>query len=319
MRKTAWVLATGLVFVCSLAAQSQRQLGRELTWAFPAKVESNAPPIPETPVPKTLPGSKKMYTQAQVDDLANPPDWYPEDHGPLPRVVSDGGVNKGFACGSCHLMSGYGHPESSDLVDLQANYIIRQMADFKSGARKEPIRMEGIARATSDEDTRAAAEYFANVKPRQEPWVKVIETEMVSVTYLGPGRMRFAKPGAGMEPIGNRIIMVPQDVERARLRDPRSGFIAYVPVGSLAKGKILVENPPPGKTTTCQTCHDNSLNGLGNVPRIAGHHPIYTVRQLYMFKDGSRNGPDAPPMQDIVSTLSDADFLNIAAYLGSLH
>jgi cytochrome c553 len=258
------------------------------------------------------------HTQEQVDNLSSPPDWYPDEHAPAPRIVSDGSANKGFACGSCHLMSGYGHPESSDLVGLPAAYIVQQMADFKSGARKEPIRMTAIAQATSDEDVREAAEWFANLKPSATPWVRTVEAPTVPRTYLGPGRMRFAHPEGATEPIGSRIIMLPENVARARLRDPRSGFIAYVPPGSIARGKALVETGDGGKTVACAICHGDGLHGLGNVPRIAGHHPIYTVRQLHLFKDGSRNGPDAALMKRSVEKLSDDDILAISAYLGSL-
>jgi cytochrome c553 len=47
-------------------------------------------------------------------------------------------------------------------------------------------------------------------------------------------------------------------------------------------------------------------------------HPIYTVRQLYGFKDGSRNGADAAVMKPVVERLTDDDILAISAYLGSL-
>jgi cytochrome c553 len=312
------VIVSSLTLLSS-GALSQQSTSDDRSWAFPAKVELNRPPIEEEPGPKQLPGSAKTYTQEQVDNLSSPPDWYPDDHSPAPGIISDGSANKGFACGSCHLMSGYGHPESSDLVGLPAAYIVQQMADFKSGARKEPIRMTAIAQATSDEDVRQAAEWFASLKPSSKPWVRTIEADTVPRTYLGPGRMRFAHPDGGMEPIGNRIIMLPEDVARARLRDPHSGFVAYVPVGSLAKGKALVETGGGGKTVACAICHGDALQGLGNVPRIAGHHPIYTVRQLNLFKDGSRNGADAALMKRSVEKLTDEDILAIAAYLGSIH
>ena len=55
-------------------------------------------------------------------------------------------------------MSGHGHQESADLAGLSAEYIIRTMADFKSGARIDPARMNAIAKGMSDEDVRQAAE-----------------------------------------------------------------------------------------------------------------------------------------------------------------
>ena len=129
--------------------------------------------------------------------------------------------------------------------------------------------------------------------------------------------MRFAEPDGSLEPIGARIITVPEDPARARLRDPYSGFVAYVPRGSLARGKDLVESGA-GITAPCGSCHGSAMEGQGDTPRLAGVHPIYTVRQLHWFKDGSRNGPNAHSMQPVVERLTDADVLAIAAYLGSM-
>ena len=61
-----------------------------------------------------------------------------------------------LACGSCHLMSGHGHQESADLAGLSADYIVRTMADFKSGTRIDPARMNAIAKAMSDDDMQAS-------------------------------------------------------------------------------------------------------------------------------------------------------------------
>ena len=56
-------------------------------WAYPV----NPPPTPlDDTVQKHLPDSTKAYTQAQIDDGFNPPDWYPQDHPPMPDVVAHG-------------------------------------------------------------------------------------------------------------------------------------------------------------------------------------------------------------------------------------
>src|SRR5438874_5658223 len=102
------------------------------------------------------------------------------------------------------------------------------MADFKSGARKDSARMNAIAKDVSDEESRQAAEWFAGLKPMR--WTKVVEADTVPVTFVGHGRMRFAKPEDGTEAIGNRIVTVPQDVDGARSRAPHAGFTAYVPM-----------------------------------------------------------------------------------------
>jgi cytochrome c553 len=179
--------------------------------------------------------------------------------------------------------------------------------------------MNAIAKELSDDEIKQAAEWFAKLKPMA--WTKVTEAAMVPKTFVGQGRMRFVQPGGEMEPIGNRIITVPQDQTRARLRDPHAGagFIAYVPVGSIARGKALVETGGSGKTIACSICHGDALKGLGNVPRLAGLHPIYIARQLYLFKDGSRNGIDAQLMKKAVAQLTDEDMLSLSAFLASLN
>jgi cytochrome c553 len=176
--------------------------------------------------------------------------------------------------------------------------------------------MSNAAKHISDEDSHAAAAWFASLKADPPKWTRVVETATVPKTYLGPGRMRFVDPEGGREPLGDRIISVPEDAGRARQRDPRVGFIAYVPPGSVARGKVLANGG--GKTIECAICHGEGLKGLGNVPRIAGSHPIYIVRQLNGFKTDARNGPDAQLMKRVVKDLSDQDIIALSAYIGSL-
>ena len=312
------------LFVISAAALlAQAPAGKDLGWAYPtANMVVNKPPLAEKEEGQlTVEGSSKSLTMPQIEDLNAPPDWFPNAHGPAPRIVTDGRGNKGFACGSCHLMNGLGHPESGDVQGLTPEYFVETMKDFKSGKRKDPIRMTAIAQATSDEDVVAAAEWFATLKAPATPWIKVIEQNTVPKTYLGQGRMRFIDPDdKGTEPIGNRIIMLPMDVKRARLRDPRAGagFNALVPVGSVAKGKALATTGGNGKSVECAICHGEGLKGLGNVPRIANVHPIYLVRQLYNFQTGANSSADAQLMKRVVAKLTDEDIVNLAAYAASL-
>src|SRR5262245_4695879 len=147
-------------FAVSIVVQSQQRSGSDLSWAFPVK---NGDLPPEEAGPKTIPGSNKSYTQPQIEDLSNPPDWFPEEHPPAPQIVQHG-HGDALACGACHLMSGVGHPESADMAGLTAEYIRRQMAGFKSTARKETKRMKTIAGALSDEENRQAAEWVPKTK-----------------------------------------------------------------------------------------------------------------------------------------------------------
>jgi len=214
-------------------------------------------------------------------------------------------------------MSGQGHPESADIAGLPAEYLVRQMHYFKSGARKDDVRMGPIAKATSDEDIRKAAEYFAGLKPA--PHLKVIETNTPPKTYIATeGRHRVLSPEGGTELIGHRILEIPEDVQRANYRDPHSHFIAYVPPGSIAKGEALVKTGGSGKTITCTICHGDQLKGLGEVPRIAGMQPLYIARQLIQIQNGSSAGTNAALMKKAVANLTEDDIISISAYLGTL-
>jgi cytochrome c553 len=255
-------------------------------------------------------GSAKEYDAAAIAGNANPPDWFPEEHKPAPQSVT-GGSGFPMACGSCHLMSGQGHSESADLAGMPAEYLIRQMAYYKAGTRKDDARMGPIAKTTSDEAVRAAAEYFAALKPR--PFVKVIETANPPKTFIATaGRHRQLDPSGGTEPIGRRILEVPENPLATEIRDPHSGFIAYVPPGSIAKGEAIV------KSGACGLCHGDTLKGLGEVPRLAGLQPLYIARQLFDLQYGSSAGKAAELMKRAVANLSEDDIIAISAYLGSL-
>ena len=313
-----WIKVVLFVSLFTVAAAAQNPAPLTIPnglpeWAFniPDKVQ---PPEPKVPAVVRAQGAAKEMEATAVAGNANPPDWFPDEHPAPPRSVKGPMPN---ACGSCHLMSGQGHPESADIAGMPAAYIIRQMGYFKSGVRKEEARMGPIARAVSDEDARQAAEYFAAVTPM--PFVKVIETATPPKTYVSAdARHRRIMPEGGTEPIGRRIIQVPDDPMRTTIRDPHSGFTAYVPPGSIAKGKALVETGGGGRTIACGICHGDTLQGLGNVPRLAGVHPIYLARQLYLFKDGTRNGVDAQLMKKPAARLTDDDILDVSAYLASL-
>jgi cytochrome c553 len=297
------------------------QAGQSLGWAYPVPDQTSQAGPPDN-TKKGVPGSSRSYTQAQIDDQFNPPDWFPDEHGPLPNVVQKG--IQAQACGSCHLMSGMGHPESATLAGLPVAYMLRQMDDFKNGLRTDPKvheksqragRMNVIAAGLPAEDMHKAIEWFASLKP--VVWYKVEEAQTAPKTWINGGRMRLPLPSGGTEPLGNRIITVPQDPTRVEERDPHSGFIAYVPPGSLKRGEELVKGGN-GKTVACAICHGEGLQGLGDIPRIAGIHPIYIMRQLFDFQVGANTSTAAAQMKKVVEKLTEDDMIAISAYTASL-
>src|SRR4051812_30906227 len=288
-------------------------------WAF-AVNPPGAQPAPDDGVARHVPNSSAAFTLTQIRDLFRVPDWHPDNHSPMPEIVEEGRKPGVFACGFCHLPNGLGRPENSSLAGLPADYIMQQVADFKSGARRSsepaslPVNlMIAVAKAATEAEVKIAAEYFAALK--RTPWIRVVETDTVPQTRVA-GWMLIAD-GGGHEPIGQRVIEMPEDLERTELRDSASGFIAYVPVGSVQKGEALAANGN-GKTTPCAICHGADLKGLGPVPALAGRSPSYIIRQLYDIKHGTRDGSWTALMKSVVSKLSQEDMVAIAAYTASL-
>lgn len=289
-------------------------------WAFVVN-PPGTPKVPDDGTLRRVPGSSAAFTLTQIRDLFTVPDWHPDDHPPMPEVVRHGAKPGVFACGYCHLANGLGRPENSSLAGLPAEYIVQQVADFRSGARKSsepaslPVNfMIAVAKAVSDTDLNAAAKYFSALQ--RKPWIRVVETNTVPKTLVA-GWILVATRAGATEPIGQRIIEMPEDLERTELRDDASGFIAYVPTGSIRKGETLVKTGGAGKTTPCTICHGADLRGLGPVPVLAGRSPSYIVRQLYDMRHGVRNGPWMELMKPVVARLSTEDMVAIAAYTAS--
>ena len=285
-------------------------------WAYPVAPQGLPRPDPNKTV--TVPGSDKTYNEVQVNDPFGPPDWFPGDHAPLPKTVAEGRKPGVRACALCHLTTGDGHPESSGIAGLPAAYIVRQLNEFKNGGRKgiRTTAMAEIAKAINDDEAREAAEYFAPRKPLVG-YTKVVEAATVPKSVVGEGAMRFEAKEGGTEPIGNRIIVVPQNEEAARARNPRVGFVSYVPPGSVAKGRELATTGG-GKTLPCTICHGQGLKGIGEVPAIANRDPIYLYRQLNDMQGGMRTGNSMALMKAVVEKLDSSDMIALAAYVGSL-
>jgi len=271
-----------------------------------------------------LPGTSAAYSRVDVRDGQNVIDWFPNEHPPMPNVIAHGpaalGQNK-RGCGSCHLPNGKGRPENAPVAGMPVAYIMRQIQDFRSGRRHsaDPRKpntntMIELAKSLTDEELKTAAEYFGSMK--WWPWVRVVETNLVPKTRIAGG-MFLVEEGAGKEPIGQRIIEAPEKTEDTEmLRNSHSGFVAYVPPGSIKKGEALVNNGA-GKTTQCAICHGANLQGSGPVPGIAGRSPSYLVRQLYDMQQGVRKGEWTDLMKPVVAKLTPEDMIAIVAYTAS--
>ena len=319
----AWqAVLTGRPFETMAGAQAAAPVMVPPPWAYTVNppVTPGAPRPDVDPNPKQVPGSTMSLTVAQTRDAYNPPDWHPSAHPQMPEPVAHGRRPAMRACGFCHLVNGQGRPENASLAGLPAAYIVQQMADFKSGDRRSaeprmgpPNAMIQDAKAATDEEIRSAAAYFSSFPYRK--WVRVVEAKDAPKSRVS-GSMHVPA-NDGTEPLGQRIIEMPEDLVRTELRDASSGFVAYVPAGSIAKGELLVKTGGAGRTVACGTCHGSDLKGLGPVPPLAGRSPSYTVRQMYDLQQGVRKGPWSSLMKGALEKLTVDDMIAIAAYTSS--
>ena len=339
MRKL-FVAAAALAFGGAAGVAVGQAADAPPNWAY----GFTTPPPPSAPPPPaaapaaapdttlhTLPGSKLSFTRAQIANRYGPADWFPEDHPTMPDIVAHGKESaqpQVAACSLCHLPNGNGRPENANVTGLSYEYIVQQLMDFRNGARKtsDPRKantamMASFTKSMTDEDIKAAATYFASIPAK--PWIKVVEADSVPKTKPNGGIfITLAGADAGTEPIGDRIIETPVNADDTEIRrNPRSGFIAFVPPGSIKKGEALVTTGTTaggGKVTACTACHGADLRGLGPVPRLAGRSPSYIARQLYDMQHGNRAGSWTPLMAPVVANLGPEDLLTAAAYLASL-
>jgi cytochrome c553 len=291
------------------------------SWPYPKGVHE--PQSPDDGKLFHIPGSTKTYTDTQINRSASTVDWFPDTHPAPPAPVISGKEGAYRACGVCHLIDGRGKPDTADLQGLPVAYFLQQLADMKDDHRHASFPhasladMIPVAKALADADAKLAAEYFHSIPATQS--TRVIESDTVLVTHPGPHNVQLVDPSGAKEPIGLRIIEIPSDVNRTMLRDATSGFVAYVPTGSIKRGELLATTGSAGKTLPCTSCHGGGLKGNGDMfPPLAGRSPTATARQLYDFKSGTRDGRFAPIMKPVVAHLSDQDIIDLTAYIASL-
>jgi len=288
--------------------------------AIPRSCGPTGTPLEDDGIKLTLPGTSASFTRVEANNPWGPADWYPGDHPPMPEIVATGRRDDGIRpCALCHLPNGQGKMENGHVTGLPVNYFLQQLEAFAAGERysADPRKantneMARIAGALTDAEKRQAAEYFGSIKFRS--MVRVVESERAPQVRFTLNRLGLPIEDAPFVPLGQRILELPENPEHTEvMRSPRGSFIAYVPVGSVAKGEQLVAaygNP----AVACRTCHGPELTGIGDIPAIGGRTASYIVRQLWDVKQGTRN---SPLMDPVVADLSAEDMLNIAAYLAT--
>ena len=167
-------------------------------------------------------------------------------------------------CVSCHGPDGNSvNPIWPSLAGQGAEYIAKQIHDFKGGKRADPL-MTGMAMAVQDEALGEVAAYFSSQQ---------------------------AKPAAPVKP---------ELVDQGR--------------------QLYIAGNPATGVTACAACHGPNGNGnpAAKFPALGSQHAAYTIKQLQMFRDGSRANDPNEMMRNIAVKLSEEDIEALAMYLSTL-
>jgi cytochrome c553 len=140
-------------------------------------------------------------------------------------------------------------------------------------------------------------------------------------------------PSLGGEPAFYLMVQLYMFRERMRAVEPMTSMLQGASDDDLrAMADTIAKLPAPQPATTpadparaeraraliqqnrCNICHLSNFSGIENVPRLAGQREDYLLKSLRGYKDNSRRGYDAQ-MADVVATLDDADFANLAHFL----
>ncbi len=333
----AVVLILALAGVAAIIAKNS--LGKDgplekPVWAYAIPTKPSRPAVDRAREGErvTLPGSPKSYTRGELINIKKAPDgladWFPEEHAVPPALVSKGDMAEGgraiLPCAQCHYYTGKGKGENANIAAQPKEYIVATLKDMKLGLRTtaEPRKrnaaaMYKFAAAMTDKEIEEAAVYFSSLP--SAPWIEVKESKLApKVENVGGLLVALTGDQAGWEPLGRQIVETPVDGYHTEvLRDPHSGFIAYVPEGAIETGRRIVSQGVRS-VPACTSCHGSQLLGGGEIPSLSGRSPSYMARQINDFRRGARREPQAEIMKPIAKALRDDEIIAVTAYLASL-
>lgn len=293
-------------------------------WAYPPCDRTHTSTEFDNSRTLSVAGSKLHFSAADLAGASTTPDWFPLEHTKLPPVVAASRSDKKIACGYCHLADGNGRPENAKVAGLPVAYIIAQVRSIHGGDRRAAkpgwtpsVLMKDAVADLSDQEIAEAAEYFSRQKTKS--YLKVIEREFVP-RHAGACGI-FVPADGRLARLHRAILEMPIDLQRFERRDPHTTYIAYVPKGSVERGRKLASTGDNGRTQPCAGCHGADLRSGPELegPPLAGRYASYLFRQLYGFQSGARAGDSALPMQSVVAKLTQADMIDLAAYAASLN
>lgn len=190
---------------------------------------------------------------------------------------AEAGKTKSAVCGACHGATGISAvPMYPNIAGQKAAYIVKQLADFKSGARTD-MMMAPMAVNLSEQDMADLGAYFSTQKRAGEQAAASTDTA--------------TEVASSAAPAGNVEIVTSTSAKAIYAGDVKAG---------------------QEKSAMCVACHGTDGNSLVTMyPKLAGQSANYLSKQLADFKSGARVDP---VMVGMVAALSAKDMDDLAAY-----
>ena len=89
------------------------------------------------------------------------------------------------------------------------------------------------------------------------------------------------------------------------------------PIAFKADAARVARGKKKAEEVLCTMCHLGGLSGQNEIPRVAGQHPEYVIKQLKAFKARTRTN-DAGNMTSVAQTITEQDIEDLAHYISSL-
>ena len=100
---------------------------------------------------------------------------------------------------------------------------------------------------------------------------------------------------------------------------PRSKELPALARQETDRARLMYLQGDPGRgITACATCHGQAGQGVGDIPKLAGQHDAYLVKQLTEFRSGQRINDAGGQMRKIATDLNDEEIRILAGYLARL-
>jgi cytochrome c553 len=89
------------------------------------------------------------------------------------------------------------------------------------------------------------------------------------------------------------------------------------PIAFKADAARVARGRKKAEEVLCTMCHLGGFSGQNEIPRVAGQHPDYVIKQLKAFKARTRTN-DAGSMTSVAQTISEQDIEDLAHYISTL-